>query len=496
MSLKQELKEAEEAIASAREMLQFQKDLYESSVRESGFDPDIIRKEILGSTVLTVEDQLNDDEQWKELFRVVSIEEVGEIPEDKCDEYRENLREACKEMADLMESESEIEELEKESKENMAEYINYISSEEYEQKQLDKLNALVEEERRLTTSYAEEKVENKKANIYRRLQIVMREISMISGRYTFDFIKREPGIDKTVEAFFSNKTSSYTMEKFYSKCKQLKMDPSWYRYFFNLEEKFLEEKYYPFNNLFLFRCVRYIGYADATKDVRKIKTVTNTLSRLYYNKFPNANSREIFLNSVRTYLDQFIDAGYTEKFEAENILQPNHPERIKKDKEREEKLREQYYAQILKMGFAETIDETITNMTTDELVAFLDEKNREMLEEAERKAAEKKAEEAARLAEEDDEDDNEGNDGDVTENTSEEAPEDSATEPVPVSGDDENITSTSEPVRNLADEASSSDTDVTEAEPTEEGVVPDQNPPEESIGDNIGFSDEVTKVEE
>ena len=114
----------------------------------------------------------------------------------------------------------------------------------------------------------------------------------------------------------------------------------------NIEEKDLDEKYHPFNNFFLFHCVRYMAYLDAIDNEVQFKTIVGTLTKLVYDTFPNDQVKETTINMIKAYLDRFIEEGYTDMFIERNVSYPKHPERLKKDAEREKKARE-YYISII-----------------------------------------------------------------------------------------------------------------------------------------------------
>jgi hypothetical protein len=219
---------------------------------------------------------------------------------------------------------------------------------------------LADMEARLAELEAAEKLD------YITIRNLRKKIRLMKGRYNFTFMEMNDSIENEAKVFFDKRKTAYTMEKFASKCKQVKVNPELYKYYFNLEEKFLEEKYHVFNNAFLFHCIRYISNADAVKDEDEIKLVFNILTKLVYNKFPSEETREQALAGMRGYLDQLIALGLSEKFETSNTSQPKHPDRLAKERQRDLDLRNSFYDTLYK-EFGNTFQRTdFDEFSTDE----------------------------------------------------------------------------------------------------------------------------------
>ena len=128
--------------------------------------------------------------------------------------------------------------------------------------------------------------------------------------------------------------------------------------------------------------MQFIGHVDTAENAEQIRIIIRDLHKLFYNKFSSDAAREEFLNTVRGFLDKFIEAGYTDKFVKENITWEEHPNRKKKDAEREKKAREQIYDQIIKQNYSDKITDELRAMTLSELYNYLNMKNIEKLEKA------------------------------------------------------------------------------------------------------------------
>ena len=137
-------------------------------------------------------------------------------------------------------------------------------------------------------------------------------------------------IDKIVDQFFKNNLSAYIVKKFKSKIKKYGYNDEIYRYFFDIEENFLEEKYHPFNNLFLFIYMKYVGYSDPYNDTdgMYVRSITGSLANLIYHRFETTEAEKNFIDFLSAFLDRFVDGGYTERFILDNITYKGNNENI------------------------------------------------------------------------------------------------------------------------------------------------------------------------
>ena len=261
-----------------------------------------------------------------------------EDPELSKEEEKANIIEDFEDMLSLIESEKSLDEIKGQLDDEASELVDYLNSEEYYDKKMDK-----NEERKKELEELE-KVEGRVRNI-RRIKELRQKIAVVDGQWDFSFMKenKKVTVQNTVDVFFDGRRSGYIMQRYYDKCHQINLNADVFRYFMNIEEDNLEEKYHPFNNLFLFHCIRYMSYLDTEYNDIQFRTIVGSLTKLVYDSFPREEYKETFLNTIRTYLDKFIDAGYTDYFIEHNISYPKHPERIKKDEMREESAREYYY---------------------------------------------------------------------------------------------------------------------------------------------------------
>lgn len=270
----------------------------------------------------------------------------------------------------LMNAKFEADQIKAESEEIVQDYMNYLSSPKVQEYRLKKLSLMKE---------AAEKEEDP---VKKREMIEM--INAIESTQTYSFIYsrfKEYGpkeLANITEKFFNDSQGSYIINKFRTKISKFGFNENLYKYFFNIEENFLDEKYHPYNNLFLFIVMRFIAYADPYNKIDKmqVQAIYSAMANLIYHRFEREEKEAEFIKFIESILNLFIDAGYTEKYFEENITNPNHEARITADKKREA---DRKIALINKMDEL-NISGYDVNATADELQKYMNDKLDELIE--------------------------------------------------------------------------------------------------------------------
>ena len=122
------------------------------------------------------------------------------------------------------------------------------------------------------------------------------------------------------------------MDRFSTKITKYGYSDKLYKYFFNIEEHFLGEEYYSFNNLFLFNYMRFVAYSDpySTSDKMYVQSLTASLSNLIYHRFVSTEAEKGFLEVIKRFDDKFRDD--VEYWTLWNTTNPVHPTRIEATK--------------------------------------------------------------------------------------------------------------------------------------------------------------------
>lgn len=393
-----EIKSIVMLLNEAKESAKMQRELIEGDLESYGIDSGALEE-----LVKSQEEGFKlTDEKVEEYCEKIKLEGADEIIESFQDESGNSGKRAWIEygiasVESMISSEEDLEELEDEANGEIKSYTDYICSEAYDKHRMQNIEmwkSMIERE----TNPA--KIAKLKKSIY-----------IVENRYTLAFMFERLHNEKTaskehqaiLDSFFNNARSNYMMEKFADKCEQFGFSHDLYRYLLDIEERYLEEKYHVFNNFFLFSAMRFIGHCGS-EEINMAKEVVQCMLNLIYNRFYSEEVKETFLNTIRSFLDEFMDD--TEIFNEKNILHPGHPYRIQKKKEKDAALRARIYEQLTIKGYAnvEEEKESLDAMEINELLSYYNEREAEAVAAEE---AKKEAEEAARLAEEDSEDEEE-----------------------------------------------------------------------------------------
>jgi hypothetical protein len=219
----------------------------------------------------------------------------------------------------LYSAEEEASKLKEQSQDILNDYFEYLSSPEVveaRKKRLDKMRELVEVE---TDEY-------KKYQMKKMIDSIEKSDNMefIFKRF-YDNAEREAKL--VMEQFFDEKRGSYVIDRYKKKITKFGFDVNLYKYFFNLEENFLDEKYHVFNNLFLFHYMRFIAYADPYDKTDKlfVQAMTSAIANMVYHKFNSKMEEQKFVHVIEKFEEYFIDKY--DYFMENNTTRPGHPVR-------------------------------------------------------------------------------------------------------------------------------------------------------------------------
>ena len=327
-----------EMIKSMDEQLKYLKDMSEGLVRNN-----------YGLKTSVLEDIIKyDKKEIETMDRDTMVEFLSKYVNDKNtlidlealsdDEVREEMMEVKNSSLVLLSAKSGADKLKEESNTIFTEYMNYVTSDKA--KEIKKKNL-----ENLKQSLELEKDAHKKREMEEMIRVM--ESSM---NYDFLYDRFRQLGDKEVqnikEGFFNDRRGSYIMERFYKKMKMFGFKQDLYTYFLNIEETFLDEKYHPFNNLFLYIYARMIAYSDPynKKDVMFVNAINSGLASLIYHKFESTEQELNFKGIIMGIDDYFM--GDREFFEKNNTTYEKHPERIEYEAGKEDALKKFYIEKL------------------------------------------------------------------------------------------------------------------------------------------------------
>lgn len=247
------------------------------------------------------------------------------------------------------------------SKEVLNEYFEYATSKKAVENRLKRVETL------------KAAVENETDPLKKK--IMTRQLNTIESANTLSFLfkrfenigKKE--VDSIKKAFFDDKLGHTIIERYRYKIIKFGFDAKLHTYFLNLEENFLGEEYYCFNNLFLFIFMRMVVHMSPYEKSDKlyVQSLISSMSNLVYHRFDSYINEEGFINIIKRVISYFED--YREYFTENNTTSPIHPKRIEADKVYDAKRRE---ALITKMDELKITGYDV-NASCDDLQKYLND---------------------------------------------------------------------------------------------------------------------------
>jgi hypothetical protein len=262
--------------------------------------------------------------------KLVKEYSVNDVTDDfDIDIYREDLVAVLILAANLAEVKESAKKIRKDIKAGIKEYLNYGSSTSLRAAklaQLEKFKKLNEEE-----TDPDQKEKNAK------------KISIMEKSLSFSFLKDrteslgEKEIKSIKDQFFDDELSNYVVRRFNDKIKKFGFkNTNVLSHFLSIEEKLLEEKYHPFNNIFLFTYMRYVSHADVynKEDAMNVRSLTTSLNSLIYHN-GESEDEDYIKNFIMSVDDLFMP--YVEEFKEKNITYEFNPKMIQLRKDAVEK---------------------------------------------------------------------------------------------------------------------------------------------------------------
>ena len=264
------------------------------------------------------------------------------------------IKDIQKSLNELNEIDNEKEKINEEIKKMTDNWFEYTNSEEYRNRREERLNNL------------RNQIESENDPVKKRkMEKALKDIKCAESlEFLFDRINKngETEIENIKNIYFDKHRSSLIMKKFKSRIIKQGCNEEIYKMFFNIEEKFLPNEYHDFNNIFLFHVMRFVAHTDSYSKADRLK-VSSILLKLYnllYHKYPTIEMENDTINIIKKFDDYFFK--FEDEFKERNVTSPNHPVRIKRDNEYEQKVRMMIIASLQNEGI-----EPDTRLSTEEL---------------------------------------------------------------------------------------------------------------------------------
>lgn len=377
-------------IKSMDEQLKSLKDMSTGLIRNTYH----LKTEILDDIIRYTKKELEEMEidKIKEILIPYTIdsEDIDDINQMEDDEIRKEIIEIKNSSLVYLSAKVEADNLKNESNDILSEYMNYMTSDKAREAKKKNLETMKK-------SLDTESSEKNKKEIQDMINVMESSLNYDFLYYRFNELK-DKEVDNIKEGFFNNKKGDYIMTRTRNRLRMFGFKEDMYKYFLNIEETFLDEKYHPFNNLFLFIYSRMIAYSDPynKKDKIFVNAINSGLASLIYHKFESTEQELYFKKVIMNILDHFMDDR--DYFIENNTTYENHPTRIAFESENKDKMKSYFIKELNKINVTD-IDE---NLDEDQLKELYYEKYNELvLSQVEEYNKEKKEEENDEITESD-----------------------------------------------------------------------------------------------
>ena len=323
-----------ETIGQAKDIYDFyEKQAYQTIYSTYGLNQTQI------ATVMMVADPIAENLTYADIDRICEIGKIQQsVIHDKqkknfrldksfVEYFKEMISDVKRIMRDVEDQRSSLKELESNLADAKQDYINYVKSPEFRERK--------ENYRKSLTMKVEDLPDCKEKRALEKKIVVLNNLETCA--FLTERLEKygNKEIDSIMKSFFSDQVGSQVMKKFAGKAKALGFDEKMYQWFFNLEDMFLEEEYYPFNNLFLFVVMRYISYVDRYDETEKMYVIKiiNNMVKLIKHTFDTEEDEKAFVDLIRKVDTFFMDKA--DIFIDKNTTHKRHPARLASEERRE-----------------------------------------------------------------------------------------------------------------------------------------------------------------
>lgn len=249
------------------------------------------------------------------------------------EEFRKNILSIRDSVAKFIKQKDDARKLKKESAEAFDEFYGEMNSRDSKKVLMDRLEEYKNDAKETTDLMERRKIERTIADIEKSMNM-----KFLYDR--FEKVGDEKEAKMIVDTFFNNRKSEILMNKFRSKSKGFKIPAGSLDRFRDIETNFCDEKFHPFNNLFLFIFARMVAYGDPynSSDKLRIYSLVSSLNNLVYHKFNVEETEKEFIDTIEDIETRFLP--YVERFKTENVTWKGHERRKASDTTASEIFRE------------------------------------------------------------------------------------------------------------------------------------------------------------
>ena len=288
-------------VSSSTEQMKTTVDIYKNSIAKMGLHFEVV-DELMNFNKETIHNF--DDSIYVNIWNKFSNGEVQ--PSEDLDKFHQEIKDTICEVGDialdtLKDLYDQYNEIINDTKKALDDYSEYISSPEFKKKEneaMDNLKKKLDE----TTDESDKK----------KLQ---KRIDAINNAETLSFMLDrvnsigQKEVDRITDLFFDSRQYKSILDRFINKTRKMGFKDGWYKKLIDLETTFLPDKYYPFNNLFMFHIIRTVIHCDIDNPVDSMyaRSIISRVLRLIYNKYSDKDERDAVINLIMEFEDKFMD---------------------------------------------------------------------------------------------------------------------------------------------------------------------------------------------
>ena len=288
-------------VSSSTEQMKATVDIYKNSIAKMGLHFEVV-DELMNFNKETIHNF--DDSIYVNIWNKFSNGEVQ--PSEDLDKFHQEIKDTICEVGDialdtLKDLYDQYNEIINDTKKALDDYSEYISSPEFKKKEneaMDNLKKKLDE----TTDESDKK----------KLQ---KRIDAINNAETLSFMLDrvnsigQKEVDRITDLFFDSREYNSILDRFINKTRRMGFKDGWYKKMIDLEITFLPDKYYPFNNLFMFHIIRTVIHCDIDNPVDSMyaRSIISRVLRLIYNKYSDKDERDGVINLIMEFEDKFMD---------------------------------------------------------------------------------------------------------------------------------------------------------------------------------------------
>lgn len=288
-------------VSSSTEQMKTTVDIYKNSIAKMGLHFEVV-DELMNFNKETIHNF--DDSIYVNIWNKFSNGEVQ--PSEDLDKFHQEIKDTICEVGDialdtLKDLYDQYNEIINDTKKALDDYSEYISSPEFKKKEneaMDNLKKKLDE----TTDESDKK----------KLQ---KRIDAINNAETLSFMLDrvnsigQKEVDRITDLFFDSRQYNSILDRFINKTRRMGFKDGWYKKLVDLEITFLPDKYYPFNNLFMFHIIRTVIHCDIDNPVDSMyaRSIISRVLRLIYNKYSDKDERDGVINLIMEFEDKFMD---------------------------------------------------------------------------------------------------------------------------------------------------------------------------------------------